>query len=74
MGTKQTHAKPDARQPILFGGSESCVNSIDHAAETSMPGLPMSRIDDDVGITATVLRKALAICVAQFGQALRGRG
>ena len=57
LGAQEADAKPNRREPVLLGQGETLIERFDHRLRPAAPGAPVRRIDDDIGITRSVLLK-----------------
>ena len=72
LGAQQADAQAHRRQAILFRRGETRIEGIDHRPGPPVPGTPVGRIDNDIGIAGAIGGEALAESIGHLGQTVRG--
>jgi hypothetical protein len=70
---QQAHAQAHRRQAVLFRGAQARIDRIDHLGQAVVPGRPVGRIHDHVGVARAAVGQPLGVTVGELGQTLPGR-
>ena len=71
LRAQQADAQVRRRQAVLFRRTEARVEGIDHRPGPPVPGIPVRRVDNDVGISGAIRGEALAEGIGKLEQTVR---
>ena len=70
LRAQQAHAQAHRRQAVLLGGAKAGIERVDHVRQPPVPGLPVRRVEDQVGIARAAGGQPLAERIGRLGQLL----